>query len=121
MKPSEIITADCQKRGIPLAPVAHGINHLLQTKKAIMLQSGDSLAVLRHLGNHTVEIHFFTADSPISMVSSIADLFKKIKQSSIKKVYGKADNPQIIKLMKKAGVNTKDSDKLDYNWMWAKK
>ena len=86
-----------------------------------MLQSGNSLAVLTHLGNHNVEIHFFTADSPISMVSSITDLFKKIKDSEIKKVYGKADNPQIIKLMSKAGVDTKDSNLPDYNWMWAKK
>ncbi len=37
-------------------------------------------------------------------------------QSGIQTVYGKADNPQIIDLMKKIGIRVEDSDLSEFNW-----
>jgi len=120
MTPSEIITKDSEKRGLNPNVVLRGVKQLLDHKAAILLQENDSVALLRNLGDHRVEVHFFTADSPITMASSIAGLFSKIQDSDIKAVYGEADNPQIIKLMRTAGVNTQDSDLPKYNWMWVR-
>lgn len=120
MKPSEIITADSQKRGLNADNVLRGVKQLIDHKAAILLQENDSVALLRNLGDHRVEIHFFTADSPVTMASSIAGLFSKIQDSDIKAVYGEADNPQIIRLMRSVGVNTQDSNLPKYNWMWVK-
>ena len=118
MKPSEIITADSEKRGLDANSVLLGVKQLMDNNAAIILQENDSVALLLNLGDNRVEVHFFTVDSPVTMASSIAGIFDKIQDSEIEKVYGEADNQQIIRLMRSVGVNTQDSDLPKYNWMW---
>jgi len=118
MTPSEIIRKDSEKRGIDVDTVLQGVNALIQGNAAILLQENNSIALLHNLGDNRVDVHFFTVDSPVTMASSIARIFTKIQDSEIEKVYGKADNEQIIRLMRSVGVNTQDSDLPEYNWMW---
>jgi hypothetical protein len=51
------------------------------------------------------------------MVQSLKVFIKKIKQSDIKAVYGKADSPQIVRLLKSIGVPVEDSNIPKFNWM----
>jgi hypothetical protein len=47
---------------------------------------------------------------------SLLGFKKKLEESDIQTVYGKADNPQIVNLMKKLGFRVEDSDLSQYNW-----
>jgi hypothetical protein len=117
MKPSEIISADLQRNGKDPAESIKAIAMGLKAKTLIQLQENNSILLLRKIGKGIVELHLFTVDSPLKVAKSVIQFIKKIKASDIKQVYGKADNPQIVQLLKNMDVPVKNSDKEQYNWM----
>jgi hypothetical protein len=42
---------------------------------------------------------------------------RTIKESELRRVYGKADNSGILEMLKRIGVNIMESDKPQFNWM----
>jgi hypothetical protein len=52
----------------------------------------------------------------MTLVKSITKFIQKVRQSDIKVIYGKADNNQIIPLLKSLGVPITDSDLPEFNW-----
>lgn len=117
MTPSEIITADAKKRGINPATVLNAVNDMVKQKHAVLLQEGETLMVLKRLGHGAVESHLFTEDKPLSLARNLTKIIKKGKDGGIDRVYGKADNPQILELLKTIGLNVTKSDLPGYNWM----
>jgi hypothetical protein len=117
MTPSEIISQDIQAHGHNPERVLRWVAGHVHRHNAILLQHGNSVLLVKKIAPHQVELHLFTRDKPLALVGAIKDFYEKIKKSDIKKMYGKADNPQIVQLMKTAGVKVQNSDKPQYNWM----
>lgn len=117
MTPSEIITQNIKAHGKDPAPVLKWMGSLLKSKDALLLKYGDSVLFLKRIGAGEAELHLFTVDSPRALVSALKDFVAKVRASDLKKVYGKADNQQIVQALKMVGVQVSDSDKPKYNWM----
>lgn len=117
MTPTEIITQNIKAIGKNPAPVLRWLAKLLKTKKAVLLRHGESVLVLNQIGPQQAELHLFTADKPMALMQALKDFVKKIKDSDLERVYGKADNQQIVKALGAVGVNVQESDKPKYNWM----
>lgn len=117
MTPTEIITQNIKAIGKNPAPVLRWLAQLLKTKKAVLLRHGESVLVLNQIGPQQAELHLFTADKPMALMQALKDFVKKIKDSNLERVYGKADNQQIVKALGAVGVNVQESDKPKYNWM----
>ena len=116
MKPTEIITADAKRNGVNPAPILNKLGRLLNNKEAIMLQSGNSVLIVQKIGKGIAELHLYTADNQMGLVRALREFIKKIRSSGLDAVYGNADNPQIIEMVKALGVNVIDSDLPGYNW-----
>lgn len=122
MKPTEIITADAVRNGIDPEVLLNKFRRSLSGKQSIMLQSGDSVLIIRIFAPGMAELHLFTTEKPMALIKSIRYFIQQIKNSDIEVVYGQADNPQIIDLLRSAGVNVVNSDIPTYNWkaeVWA--
>lgn len=116
MNASEIIKRDAQKNNVDPLIVLKAVNDLVQSGNGILLKENDSVLLLKKLKPHVVEAHLFTVDQPITLSKSLLGFKKKLEESDIQTVYGKADNPQILNLMKKLGFRVEDSDLSQYNW-----
>ena len=116
MKASEIILADAQKRGVDGTKALGLINNAVKQKKAVLMQEGNSVLILTKIGDVAAETHLFTQESPIALARSLAAFMKRITDLGIRTIYGKADNQQIIELLKRVGFNVVASDLPEYNW-----
>lgn len=117
MTPSEIITKDSEKRGLNASQVLNNIAALINEHKATLLHHGNTLLLLRGIGDNSVELHLFTEDAPLSLLKALKVFVKNIRKSSLNKVYGDADNQGILKMLQKADVDIMQSDLPRYNWM----
>lgn len=116
MKPSEIITADAKRNGVNPAPILNKLGRNLKEKNAILMQSGNSVLIVQKIGKGIAELHLYTADDRAGLIRAVRDFIEKIRKSNLEAVYGNADNPQIIELIKSLGVNVEESDLPEYNW-----
>ena len=117
MKPSEIIIADAKERGLDPQRILATIKLMMQRKHGIMLHKNKSVLFLRKIDTDDVELHLFTEDSPLTLAKSLKYFIDHIRNSDLRAVYGKAEDMQVIELLKKLGVEVSDSDKAEYNWM----
>ena len=116
MKPSEIIRKDAIRNKVDPDRLLSSISKQLSDKTAIMLQSGDSVLVLKKIGKGKVELHLFTVESPKALMRSLKAFIDKIVGSGIEYVYGRADNKEILRMLKMLGVEVEESDMKPYNW-----
>ena len=117
MKPSEIITADAQKHGADPKQALASVKKMAD-KGSLIIQKNDSLLMIIPIAPHQVELHLITNDKPMILSKSLMQFLDELKNNQdIEIAYGKADNLQIIKLMKLVGWPVEDSDNLEYNWM----
>ena len=63
-----------------------------------------------------VELHLFTVESPKALMRSLKAFIDKIVGSGIEYVYGRADNKEILRMLKMLGVEVEESDMKPYNW-----
>lgn len=117
MTPTQIIRADAIERGMNPDALLVSLRNHLQSKVAVMLKKNNSVLILKELGDHTVELHLFTEDAPLTLARSIKYFVDKIKASDIEAVYGKADSPQIVEMLRRLDVPVEDSDRPQFNWM----
>jgi len=121
MKPSDIIKADSQKKGTDPTRTMVSIQYLLTHKLGFLLHKGNSVLLLAKISDNEYEVHLFTEDSPLELAKSMISMFHDIEKLKIKAIYGKADNPQIINLLKqlaqREGTEIQNSDKPSFNWM----
>lgn len=116
MKPTEIITADANRNGVDPAPILDKIARSVKSGNGIILQSGNTVLVIRKFAQGLAELHLFTDDEPMAMVKALREFVRKIKNSDLTAVYGNADNAQILQVLKNLGVDVQRSDLPDYNW-----
>jgi len=117
MTPSQIITADAQKHGVDPQQVLTYVAHQIQIGKGNLLQAGESVLLLVHLGQAAAECHLYTMDSPLSLRKSLAHFLEIIRQTPVKRLYGKADNPGILQMLQMIGLHVEHSDLPQFNWM----
>lgn len=117
MKPSEIITADANQRGLDPNEVLGRVSHMIKKENAKLMQSGNSVLLLEDIGDKNVALHLFTQDQPLSLAKAIVVFMQEIRGMDLNAVYGNADNQQIIQLLTSVGVPVQQSDKPEYNWM----
>ena len=120
MKPSDVITMDAQKRGL-------NPKHVLLSVKAVigqggvLLSQGNTVLLLQKLTPDVFASHLFTQDSPLALSKALVMFFHQMQGKGINRLYGDADNQEIIGLLKqlgqREGVEVLPSDKPNYNWM----
>jgi hypothetical protein len=116
MKASDIIKADAVKRQVDPNKALQTIGGLVKTKSAVLMQENNSVLLVRKIGDSSAEIHLFTQDNPTTLAKSVIGFVRKGRGLGIKTVYGMADNPKIVELMKRIGINVQASDIPKYNW-----
>lgn len=117
MKPSEIIRADAQQRGLDADAILKSLAILMKQKKALMIHEANSLLVLIKIGDGLAELHLFTEDSPLALAKALKKFIDQIRNSDLKAVYGQADNPEIVNMLKRLNVEVQEPDLPKYNWM----
>lgn len=117
MTPTEIIRKDALREDYDADIVLRKMNKLLSNKGAILLRSNNSLLLLIGLPDNDAELHLYTADAPLTLAKSLKDFIDKIRSSEIETVYGSAEIPQTLELLKRLGVDVQPSDKQGYYWM----
>lgn len=117
MTPTEIIRQDATREDYDADIVLRKISKLVSSKGAILLQSNNSLLLLIALPDNDAELHLYTADSPLTLAKSLKEFVQKIRDSEIETVYGSAEIPQTLELLKRLGVDVQPSDKEGYYWM----
>jgi hypothetical protein len=121
MKASEIIKADSEARGVNPTKTLVSIQYILMHKLGFILKKHDTVLLVAKISDHVYETHLFTTDSALTLSKAMVSIYHDLKKLKVKKIYGKADNSQIINLLKKLAVHEHtevlDSDRPDYNWM----
>jgi hypothetical protein len=122
MKASEIIKKDCEKHGADPARTLIAIQELMKKGRVILLHKNNSVLALIRLDDSAYETHLFTEDTPLKLSQSMLKFFELIKNmAGINTIYGQADNPQIINLLKSLAKKEKTTieqpDRSGYNWM----
>ena len=115
MTPSQIIVNSVYNQNPQ--DVLVKIHATVKTGHGVLLQENNSVLFLFRFAKHKVELHLYTQDTPLVLAKSLSKFIQKIKQSDIKEVYGKAENPQILRFLKTLGVNVMPSDNPKFNWM----
>ncbi len=124
MKPTEIINAEFQKLGKDSGEFLKKLSAALRKKLAIIMQEENTILILIALGDGNVELHLFTADSPIKVAKALSRFIDKIRKSDLKAVYGPKENvpnsnklKQTLTMLKTLGVDVLPSDNPKYEWM----
>jgi hypothetical protein len=117
MTPAEIITADCERHNVDPQKVMGVIAHFIQNKTGQILHSGNSVLFVRMISDENAELHIFTQDSPIAIAKSVPRFWNALKSMGVRRVYGKADNQEILQLLSKLGADIQEPDLDGYNWM----
>jgi hypothetical protein len=84
--------------------------------KGVLVHHNNSLLYGRFIAPGVVEAHLLTEDSPLQLLNSLTFFVDHGRKLGVHTLYGNADNPSIIKLLKKTGVDVQSSDKPHYNW-----
>jgi hypothetical protein len=117
MTPTEIVRQDAIREDYDADIVLRKMSKLLSAKGALLLQSNNSLLLLIGLPDNDAELHLYTADSPLTLAKSLKEFVQKICDSEVETVYGSAEIPQTLELLKRLGVDVQPSDKKGYYWM----
>ena len=122
MEVMEIIKKDVEAKGADPGKVLTVIALLLKKGRGILLTHNQSVLFLLMLDESAYETHLFSLDSPLKLSQSMLQFFEDIKRlQGIKKIYGAADTPQIITLLKslaqRENTTIETPDRPGYNWM----
>ena len=100
-----------------LNKIVNQIHKEIGNKKGFLFHENNSLLYGRYITPHVAEVHLMTEDSPLQLMHSLKQFIAHGRRIGIKKLYGKADNPGILKFLKTAGINVQNSNVPMYNWM----
>jgi len=121
MKPSEIITRFANKEGLNPQVILHTVAYIVKNKLGFVLSKNDTVVLFFEIAPKSYECHIATVDTPITLMRSMADIFRRLHKLNVKKMYGHADNFEIVAVMRRIvareGGQLQVSDIKDYNWM----
>lgn len=120
MKPKEVVTLDARRNGLDEHKVLRNATAIAR-KNGIVLHTKNTTLLLEHVNDHIYACHLFTHDSPLALAKIMVKFFRNIKKRGIHRLYGKANNHNIVNFMKHIGskinVDVTESDLPHYNWM----
>jgi len=121
LKPSEVIRIFAQKEGINPNVVYQTIKYIVQNKKGFVLSRNNTVVLFYEIAPKSYECHIATTDNPVMLMRSMMEIFNRLHKLKVKKLYGHANNFEIVSIMRKivarVGGEIKVSDIKDYNWM----
>jgi hypothetical protein len=117
MKPTEIITADAEKRNIDPNQALQLANTLIKKHNAIILQANNTIILLASIDKNKAEMHLYTVDNPLKLMKSAIELEKKIRKSDVDFIYYQETNPQITEMLRRLDLVVEKSDLPNYDWM----
>jgi len=118
MKASEIIYNDKYSQEDGPDQVLEGIAKLVKDDMAVILQSGETVLVVVRLGDGAVEVHVYTMDSGLRLISAMKVLIQKLKDSDIQVAYiADPRDAQMLQVLKMNDLQVTKSDRPEYQWM----
>jgi hypothetical protein len=117
MTPSKIIREDALNRNIDPEKVINNVAKLVKSGKATLLHSGKTVLLLVRFSQEYAELHLFTQDAPLSLMTALRRFVDTIRKTNLDAVYGKADNEGILAMLRRVGVDVEKSNMPQYNWM----
>ena len=121
ISPSQLIKQYAIDNGIEPTQALVTVQYIITHKMGFILNKNKTALLLIRLAPHEYEVHIVTQDTPFGLHSAMISIFRDIKKLKIEKLYGRADNMQIVLLMKRIikreGGHIDISDRKDYNWM----
>jgi hypothetical protein len=120
MTPAEIISNDAERSGKRPGAALHGVSVAVDKRGAKVLHDDRSVVVVEPIRGSKAKysLHLFTADSPIGLVRSVKNLVPQIQKiPGLEFVYGDTENPQLVRLIRAAGVDVLKSDNQKFTWM----
>ena len=119
MTPQEVVIQDCERTGHRVGAVMYGIARAVDNGAKIF-HDNKSVVVLEPIekSEGDFQVHLFTVDSPSGLVRSIQKIVAQIQAvPNLNRVYGNAKDPQVIKMLRTAGVAVQKPDKDGFTWM----
>lgn len=113
---SEIILNEFSKAGLDPQENFRKIIQFVKDGKAFFMRKADTVLLVKMIDTNVGELHIFTQDSPIMIARAVKQFWQDLVKLGIHTVYGKAENEQIVKLMKIVRAPIIDSDKEQYTW-----
>lgn len=118
MKASEVIYKDKFSQEDGPDKVVTGIAKLVNDNMAIILQSADTVLVVVRLGDAAVEVHAYTVDSGLRLMSALKVLIEKLKNSDIQVAYiADPRDAQMLQVLKMNDLKVVPSDRPQYQYM----
>ena len=120
MTPQEVIAEDAQRVGARPGAALHYVSIAVDKRKAIILHDNKSVLLLDPIDEERSKyaVHLFTADSPVGIVRSLKNLYPDVfGVYGLEYIYGNTKDPQVIRMVRNAGVNVLKSDDPKFTWM----
>jgi len=118
MKASEIIYNDKFSQEDGPDRVLTGIAKLVKDNMAVILQSGDTVLVVVRLGDGAVEVHVYTVESGLRLISAMKVLIQKLKDSDVQVAYiADPRDAQMLQVLRMNDLQVMKSDRPEYQWM----
>lgn len=118
MKASEVIYKDKFSQEDGPDKVVTGIAKLVNDNMAVILQSADTVLVVVRLGDAAVEVHAYTVDSGLRLMSALKVLIEKLKNSDIQVAYiADPRDAQMLQVLKMNDLKVVPSDRPQYQYM----
>lgn len=118
MKASEIIYNDKYSQEDGPDRVLASIAKLVKDEMAVILQSGETVLVVVRLGDGAVEVHVYTMDSGLRLISAMKVLIQKLKDSDIQVAYiADPRDAQMLQVLKMNNLQVTKSNRPEYQWM----
>lgn len=118
MRASEVIYKDKFSQEDGPDKVVTGIAKLVNDNMAVILQSADTVLVVVRLGDAAVEVHAYTVDSGLRLMSALKVLIEKLKNSDIQVAYiADPRDAQMLQVLKMNDLKVVPSDRPQYQYM----
>lgn len=117
MQPTEIVLEDAARRGVDGDQVIRVMEDVIQKGYGSIMQFGDTLLFICTFSPKAAELHLFTVDHPKKIIKAIKNFHELLKETNLKQVYGRADSPQLIRMLEAAGVHVMKPENPIFNWM----
>ena len=118
MRASEVIYKDKFSQEDGPDKVLTSIGKLVNDNMAVVLQSADTVLVVVRLGDAAVEVHAYTVDSGLRLMSALKVLIEKLKNSDIQVAYiADPRDAQMLQVLKMNDLKVVPSDRPQYQYM----
>jgi hypothetical protein len=118
MTPSEIIAKDQYSQEDGSDRVLRSVAKLIKDDMAVILQSGNTVFLVIRLGDGAIEVHVYTVDTGLALMSALKVLIKKLKDSEAQVAYiGDPRDGKMLQALEINGLQVSPSDRPQYQWM----